>query len=126
MTYHRETTDDSRALIHRAAVSVLAFALLVAANGGAIAQQERAAGGPSSSAEGTSVTQGEVRKVDREAMKLTIRHGPLRNLDMPAMTMVFHVKDPAMLEQLKAGDQIEFVADRVDGAFAVIQVKVRR
>ena len=52
--------------------------------------------------------QGEVRRVDKEAGKVTIKHGPLTNLDMPAMTMVIRVKDPAMLDQMKAGDKIHF------------------
>jgi Cu/Ag efflux protein CusF len=65
--------------------------------------------------------QGEVRKVDKEAGKVTIKHGPLANLDMPAMTMVFHVKDPAMLDQIKTGDKINFVADKIDGAYPVIR-----
>ncbi len=48
------------------------------------------------------MAEGEVRKIDKDAGKVTIRHGELKNLDMPPMTMVFRVKDPAMLEQLKA------------------------
>ena len=53
---------------------------------------------------------GEVRKVDKEAKKLTIKHGEIRNLDMPAMTMVFQVRDEAMLDKVRAGDKIRFVA----------------
>jgi Cu/Ag efflux protein CusF len=48
------------------------------------------------------LSEGEVRKVDKDARKITIRHGPLKNLDMPAMTMVFQVKEPAMLDQVKS------------------------
>jgi Cu(I)/Ag(I) efflux system protein CusF len=70
-----------------------------------------------------SLSQGEVRKVDKEAQKITIRHGPLANLDMPAMTMVFRVKDPAMLDQVKAGDKIKFQAEKVGGDFTVMQLK---
>ena len=68
-------------------------------------------------------TEGEVRKVDKDAQKITIKHGPLQNLDMPAMTMVFRVKDPAMLDQVKAGDQIRFDADRIGGQFTVIKLE---
>lgn len=64
---------------------------------------------------------GEVRKVDKETGKITIKHGPLVNLDMPAMTMVFRVKDPAMLDQLKAGDKISFEAAKVGGAYTVMK-----
>lgn len=61
----------------------------------------------------------EVRKADAAAGKLTIRHGPLENLGMGPMTMVFKVKDPAMLSQVKAGDSIDFVAGELDVALTV-------
>ena len=66
---------------------------------------------------------GEVRKIDKEAGKITIKHGPLANLHMPGMTMVFRVKDPAMLDRVKEGDKIKFVADRMDGSLTVIQME---
>ena len=64
--------------------------------------------------------------VDKEQGKVTIKHGPLRNLEMPAMTMVFRVKDPAMLDRLKEGDKIRFVAERVDGTITVVESKPYR
>ena len=64
---------------------------------------------------------GEVRKVDKDQGKVTIRHEPLTNLGMPAMTMVFRVKDPAMLNEVKEGDRIRFAAERVNGAITVTQ-----
>ena len=70
-----------------------------------------------------SLVEGEVRKVDKEAKKLTIRHGPLTNLDMPAMTMVFQVTDPSMLDQVKVGDKIRFEADKIGGAYTVIRIE---
>jgi Cu/Ag efflux protein CusF len=73
-----------------------------------------------------ALVKGEVRKVDKEAGKVTIKHGPLENLGMPAMTMVYRVKDPAMLDQLKAGDKIDFAADKINGAYTVTQVKPAR
>jgi Cu/Ag efflux protein CusF len=60
--------------------------------------------------------------VDAAAGKLTIRHGPLENLGMGPMTMVFKVKDPAMLSQVKAGDSIDFVAEELDGALTVTEL----
>jgi Cu(I)/Ag(I) efflux system protein CusF len=71
-----------------------------------------------------SMSEGEVRKVDKSAGKLTIKHGELKNLGMPPMTMVFRVQDPAMLGQVKAGDKIQFVADKVAGAFTVIKLEL--
>ncbi len=65
---------------------------------------------------------GEVRKVDKDAKKITIKHGPLQNLDMPAMTMVYQVKDPAMLDQVKAGDKVKFQAEKVGGALIVTRI----
>lgn len=65
------------------------------------------------------MTDGEIRKVDKDAAKLTIKHGAIKNLDMMPMTMVFQVKDKAMLEQVKAGDKIRFTADKIGGANTV-------
>lgn len=66
-------------------------------------------------------TAGEVKKVDKESGKVTLKHGPIKNLDMPGMTMLFRVKAPAMLEQLKEGDKIKFMADKINGAFTITQ-----
>ena len=69
------------------------------------------------------MTEGEVRKVDRETKKLTIKHGEIRNLDMPPMTMVFQVKDAALLDKLKAGDKIRFFAEKTPTGFVVIELQ---
>ncbi|MDY7804295.1 copper-binding protein [Burkholderia stagnalis] len=69
------------------------------------------------------MSHGEIRKVDAAAGKLTIKHGPLENLGMDAMTMVFKVKDPAMLSQVKVGDTIDFVAEDVNGALTVTKLQ---
>jgi Cu/Ag efflux protein CusF len=79
-----------------------------------------------SAADGQQLASGEVRKVDKEAGKVTIRHGPIANLDMPPMTMVFRVMDPAMLEQLKPGDKIRFAADKVNGNYTVMRFEVAK
>ncbi|WP_020653932.1 copper-binding protein [Massilia niastensis] len=71
----------------------------------------------------TELVDGEVKKVDRDAGKITLRHGELKNLNMGAMTMVFRVKDPAMLNQVKTGDKIKFAADRVNGALAIVELQ---
>jgi Cu/Ag efflux protein CusF len=70
-----------------------------------------------------ALSEGEVRKVDKETKKITIRHGPIANLDMPPMTMVFQVKEPSMLESVKAGDKIRFSADKIGGAYTVTQLE---
>lgn len=76
-----------------------------------------------STAMDSQMVDGLVKKVDKSAGKLTLSHGPLSSLGMPAMTMVFRVKDVAWLEQMKEGDKIRFVADKVNGAFTVVEFK---
>lgn len=72
------------------------------------------------------MSQGEVRKIDKELGKLTLKHGELKNLQMPAMTMVFRVKDPALLEQVQVGDQVSFVAEKEGGQFIVTRIEPKR
>jgi Cu(I)/Ag(I) efflux system periplasmic protein CusF len=68
-------------------------------------------------------TLAEIRKIDVDNKKITLKHGEIKNLDMPGMTMVFQVKDAAMLESLKPGDKVMFTADKVDGAFTVLSIE---
>ena len=65
---------------------------------------------------------GEVRKVDKDASKITIRHGEIRNLEMPPMTMVFTVAAPGLLDKVKAGDKIKFYAIQQDGKMVVTHI----
>lgn len=69
-----------------------------------------------------ATSDGEVRKVDIETGKVTLKHGPIPNLDMDSMTMVFRVADAAMLKNLKAGDRIKFVAERVNGQITILKI----
>jgi Cu(I)/Ag(I) efflux system periplasmic protein CusF len=78
---------------------------------------------PSAAATSLPLTDGEVRKVDKDSGKLTIRHGAIINLDMPAMTMVFRVSDPAFLDKVRTGDKIRFVAEKEGGAFLVTRIE---
>ena len=66
---------------------------------------------------------GEIRKVDMDNKKITIKHGEIKNLDMPGMTMVFQVKDPAMLTAVKTGDKVRFKAEKSSGAFVVTEIQ---
>lgn len=68
-------------------------------------------------------TKGVVKKIDVKANKVTIIHEELKNLDMPAMTMVFRIGDEAMIEKLKEGAPVEFVVDRVKGKLTVVELK---
>lgn len=75
------------------------------------------------SATTAELSEGEVKKVDKPAGKITIKHGPLRNLDMPGMTMVFKVNNPAMLDTVKIGDKINFVAEKVNSSLTLTQLE---
>jgi Cu/Ag efflux protein CusF len=66
---------------------------------------------------------GEVRKIDLGAKKITLKHGEIRNLDMPPMTMVFQVKDPAMLQTVKVGDKVKFTVENANGAMTVLTME---
>lgn len=93
-------------------IAALAFALGVAFAGvsGVVAESE--------------MVEGEVRKVDESAGKITIKHGPIKKFDMDAgMTMVFRANDPAMLKQVEPGDKIQFETDKVNGQFTVMRIE---
>ncbi len=74
-------------------------------------------------AEAAELTEGEIRKVDTDNKKITIKHGLIKNLDMPGMTMVFQVKDPAMVDRVKQGDKIRFRAEKLNGAIVVTDIQ---
>lgn len=94
--------------------AVFAACLLLSSLSGAHAQSAA-----STASAPQSMSTGEVRKVDKGAGKVTIKHGPLDNIGMSAMTMAFRVKDAAMLEQLSVGDRIHFVAEQPNGQLTV-------
>lgn len=71
----------------------------------------------------TEMTDAEVRKVDRETNKITLRHGEIKDLGMPAMTMVFQVKDAALLDKLSAGDRVKFRASHDGGKYTVTEIR---
>jgi len=71
----------------------------------------------------TAPADGQVTKINAKENKITLRHGPIKNLDMDSMTMVFVVKDPAMLKQVKVGDKVKFEADRVNGRLTVVKIQ---
>lgn len=64
-------------------------------------------------------TAGEVLKIDKPGARITLKHGEIRNLGMPAMTMVFRVRDPRLLDGVAVGDRVRFTADKLDGNFTV-------
>jgi Cu(I)/Ag(I) efflux system periplasmic protein CusF len=70
----------------------------------------------------SDVAQAEVRKIDKESKKITLKHGEIKNLDMPPMTMVFQVKDAALLDKVKPGDKIQFRAIKDGGNYTVTDI----
>lgn len=93
----------------------VALGLLMAAG---VAQAQASA---PAAAEGFAT--GEVRRIDREARKITLRHGEIANLTMPPMTMVFQVADPGLLDRAKVGDRVHFRADKVEGGYRVMEIR---
>jgi len=67
---------------------------------------------------------GQVTRIDEAAGKITLRHGPIKKLDMnEGMTMVFRVQDPAVLKQVKGGDKVKFDADRINGQITLTKIE---
>ncbi|HBU29572.1 MAG TPA: RND transporter [Thiobacillus sp.] len=71
-----------------------------------------------------AMSEGVVRKIDAANGKITLRHGPIANLDMPPMSMVFRVQPPELLDGLKVGDRVTFHAEDIDGAYTVTAIQV--
>lgn len=69
------------------------------------------------------LTEGEVRRINKDNGRMTIKHGQIANLDMPAMTMNFHVADAEMLDLVQPGDKIRFAVDRIEGKYTVIRLE---
>jgi len=103
---------------------VLGTSLLALAAGIASpVQAQSTAPGATASASAADMAEAEVRKIDKENRKITLKHGPIKNLDMPPMTMVFQVADAAMLDKVKAGDKVRFKASDVGGKITVTDIQ---
>ncbi|MBL8516387.1 MAG: copper-binding protein [Betaproteobacteria bacterium] len=75
------------------------------------------------SASAAEMADAEVRKIDKDAGKVTLKHGEIKNLEMPPMTMVFKVKEPTMLDSLKVGDKIKIAAEKIGGSYTVTKIE---
>ena len=102
-------------------VTVVLLVALAPAAGHAMSQIQVA-----QSAQSTGMIDGEVRKVEKDARRVTLRHGEIKQLDMPAMTMAFPVKEPTMLDKVKVGDKVKFKAEIVGGKLTVTEIEVVR
>jgi Cu(I)/Ag(I) efflux system protein CusF len=101
-------------------------ALLMTLSFAAPAQPDRSADIVLAQAPASDMTEGEIRKVDKDTKKITIKHGEIKNLDMPGMTMLFQVKDPAMLDMVKPGDKVKFRAEKAGGAIVVTEIQIAK
>ncbi len=102
-------------------ISALALGLIWPASG--FSQTDSQPPGAVEARSTSSLSEGEIRRLDPETGKLTIRHGEIRNLDMPPMTMVFTASDKAMLAGLKVGDRIRFAASNEGGKYRVTEIQ---
>jgi len=107
------------------------FTLTSVASSGVVAQMKMDSGKMGDMkmeqpAAAVEMTDGEVRKVDANSNKITIKHGAIKNLDMPPMTMVFQAKDPAMLEKVQKGDKVKFKAAMDGSAMVVTEIQVTK
>lgn len=112
---------------HRAATALawIAVALLLGATWTAPHQASAANHGGETRATQASgdMADGEVRRINKELGKITLRHGEIKSFAMPPMTMVFNVRDPALLDRVKVGDKIRFTAVKeADGSFVVTAI----
>ncbi len=89
-------------------------------------QASKAVGADVGAAGAAEFTDGEVRKIDKQSGKLTLKHGAIKNLDMPGMTMVFTVKDKAMLDNVQPGDKVRFKAISKGGTLIVTEMQTPR
>jgi Cu(I)/Ag(I) efflux system periplasmic protein CusF len=105
-----------------AIASIIAAALAVTALAEE-AHHKKGSDPAQSATQSSGMTKGEVRKVDKDAKKITLKHDRIENLDMPAHTMVFQVNDPAMLDQVKVGDKVKFEAEKIGGAFRLTKIE---
>lgn len=110
-------------------IATLGVSLLLGA--ASLSMPERASGNEHAasapvSQDANDMAEGEVRRVDRETRKITLRHGEIRQLDMPPMTMVFQVKDPALLDKVKPGDKVKFRAEKIGSAYAITEIEAVR
>ena len=113
-------------IIHAALVlcTVLTGAVHAQSNAATTATAPAAQGEMSATA--AVMTEGEVRKVDLENRKITLKHEAIKNLDMPGMTMVFQVRDAAMLDTVKTGDKVRFTASNDGGKLTVTEMQAAK
>lgn len=102
---------------HAIAASVTALVVLIGAPGIAHAQMD-------TKTDMSQMADGEIRKVDKETGKVTIKHGDIQSLDMPGMTMVFTAKEKTLLDKVQAGDKVKFAVINDGGKMVITDIQV--
>jgi len=101
----------------------LALMVISSISGNALSKEKQGDASIQQSPASVAMADGVIRKVDKNNNKITIKHGEIRNLDMPGMTMVFQVKDPDLLDKVQAGDKVKFRAEKSGSAFVVTDIQ---
>lgn len=104
-------------------IAIVTFALVQPFSGLAQTTKENSETANMKVTKTADMTYGEVRKIDKEAGKITLKHGKIENLDMPGMTMVFQVKSKSLLDDVKVGDKVKFKAAKENGKLTVTDIK---
>lgn len=107
----------------RHSFTIVAVAMGVSIPATALAQEAAEHAGHHIAQAKVTFTEGEVRRVDKGAGTIMLKHGPIENLKMPPMTMVFRARNPAMLDQVKAGDKVKFAAEDIGGQLTVTRIE---
>ena len=108
-------------------LGVVFAALVMGAPAAYAHDHSKSAPAPAAAAQGKGdMAEGEVRKVDKEQRKVTVKHGEIKSLEMPPMTMVFRVKDAALLDKVKEGDKIMFAAEKIEGNITITQIEAAK
>ncbi|MCC7120767.1 MAG: copper-binding protein [Gammaproteobacteria bacterium] len=110
----------------RVAAAIATVVALIAAPHATAQSTDHQAHHVSQASPAADMVDAEVRRVDKDAGKITLKHGELKSLDMGPMTMVFQVKDKAMLDKVKAGDKVRFAAAKIGGQLTVTAIEPGR
>ena len=73
-----------------------------------------------------AVVAGEVKKIDKPAGRITLKHAEIKVFDMPSLTGAYKVQDPAMLDKVQVGDRVQFSLDRIDSVFTITKIDVQK
>ncbi len=118
--------EYGREIAMKRALLILALAFSSAAFAQTRGHDMGGSGGMQMGSPGSALAEGEVRKVDADAGKLTLRHDAIPSMNMPSMTMVYRVNNPAFLDQVGAGDRVRFSMEKVDGVLTVTNIEPLR